>query len=243
MRTRLLFFITLFISNVISAQQAEKISFLSLDSLEITADLYEVDEKRPHMLLCHQAGFSRAEYSETAPELMKFGYNCMAIDQRSGNAVMKIENETAKRAIEEGKRRMYMDAYQDMEAALLYLYERGKGKKVVLVGSSYSAALVLKLANEHSEKVEKVLAFSPGEYIKGEVVEDWFCSITVPLFVTSSKVEIKQIDLLKENCASHKLITHFEPADAGIHGTRALWKSTPNNSEYWVAVRKFMGSK
>ena len=38
--------------------------FPSKDSLLISADIYEVDEKKPLVLLCHQAGYSRGEYTK-----------------------------------------------------------------------------------------------------------------------------------------------------------------------------------
>ncbi|MBL4624940.1 MAG: hypothetical protein JKY42_07360 [Flavobacteriales bacterium] len=224
------------------AQEVQTISFLSIDSLEITADLYKVDDNKPYMLLCHQAGYSRAEYRETAPMFNQMGYNCLAIDQRSGNAVYKVINETAKRATDKGLRRMYIDAYQDMEASLIYLYKKGDNKKVVLVGSSYSAALVFKLAVDHPEMVLMVMAFSPGEYIQDHSVKEWVQQVTVPVFITSSKSEIPVIKMMIEGGANKKLV-HFLPEQEGIHGSRALWKTTPNNSKYWEVVTKFLSTK
>ena len=43
----------------------EKITFLAEDGLLITADLYEINPKKPYILLFHQAGYSRGEYKET----------------------------------------------------------------------------------------------------------------------------------------------------------------------------------
>ena len=78
------------------------INFPSKDGLSITADLYLIKEAKDIILLCHQAGFSRGEYVETAKRLNKLGYSCLAIDQRSGKVVNGIVNQTAKLAIEKG---------------------------------------------------------------------------------------------------------------------------------------------
>jgi hypothetical protein len=71
------------------------VTFPSKDSLTVTADWYPVDNDRPVVLLCHQNRFSRGEYRETALKLNKFGLNCLAIDQRIGDEVNGVRNETA----------------------------------------------------------------------------------------------------------------------------------------------------
>jgi pimeloyl-ACP methyl ester carboxylesterase len=50
-----------------------------------------------------------------------------------------------------------------MEEALAWARSSGNNGKVLLWGSSYSAALVLVLAAEHHDEVGGVLGFSPGE--------------------------------------------------------------------------------
>lgn len=65
------------------------VEFPSLDSLTITAHLYQIDETSPFILLCHQARFNKFEYSGIAEKLNEMGFNCMAIDQRSGGPIGK----------------------------------------------------------------------------------------------------------------------------------------------------------
>ena len=88
----------------------------SLDKLKITADVYapHADKKTPFIVLCHQAGWSRGEYREIAPRLNKMGFNCIAIDQRSGRAVNKVANQTTKRAAAAKKATGFLDAEQDL---------------------------------------------------------------------------------------------------------------------------------
>src|ERR1035437_3583949 len=117
-----------------SSKQAEKITFPASDALLITADLYFVNDTLPYMILCHQAGYSRGEYMETATKFCRLGYNCIAIDQRCGNEVNGVKNETAALATLKKKATSYLDAEQDILAAIDYAYTKS-GKKVLLVGS------------------------------------------------------------------------------------------------------------
>ena len=210
----------------------------SKDSLPITADIYEVNDKRPTILLCHQAGFSRGEYKDTALKLMDLGFSCVAIDQRSGLEVNGVLNETASIAIKRKLPTNYLDARQDIEAAIDYIYEMNGNQPVILVGSSYSATLGLLIGSD-SEKVKAVAAFSPGEYFKGIDVKKLIKNITKPVFVTSSKKETAALKDLVSNIDSVYL-THFEPEVDGIHGSRALWESTEGNEVYWKMFSNFL---
>lgn len=214
------------------------VEFPSKDNLMITADIYKRGASDdPYMLLCHQAGFSRGEYKETAYDFVDRQFNCMAIDQRSGNAANGVKNETAKRAKAAKLNQNYIDAEQDIVAAIDYLYELS-GEPVVIVGSSYSSALVLKIG-KGNPKVKAIISFSPGEYYKKHSVQSWADGMDKPLFVTSSKSEGPAA---AEVCAnvSAELLTHFVPEKAGVHGSRALWSKQDNRDEYWAALDAFL---
>ncbi|MBW1906474.1 MAG: hypothetical protein JRJ24_14450 [Deltaproteobacteria bacterium] len=91
-----------------------------LVAIQGRADVYASQSKSATLvLLFHQAGWSRGEYREIAPKLIKAGYQVMAVDQRSGGKVNGIQNETHRRATRMGLARGYLAAYVDMEAALL----------------------------------------------------------------------------------------------------------------------------
>jgi len=219
----------------------EKISFYSKDSLPITADVYKVDEKVPTFLLCHQAGYSRGEYKKTALELAKLGISSMAIDQRSGNGVNGIINETNLVAKERNLPTNYLDAKPDIEAAIDYLYEKNGKQPILLVGSSYSATLALIIGNKNY-KVKAIAAFSPGEYFKSIDVKSTIKEISKPTFVTSSK---KESEALKEliSLINPTIITHYIPNEEGIHGSRALWDTTVGSEDYWDAFKLFIQKK
>ena len=134
----------------------------AVDGLEVTYDQLHLSYDQPVILLCHQAGWSRGEYKATADSLHKLGFNCISIDQRSGNAVNDVENETAAKAKEHGLGQSYEDAEQDIVAALIWVNDQYYDD-VILLGSSYSAGLALKIASEKPDMVDKVVSFSPGE--------------------------------------------------------------------------------
>ncbi len=216
----------------------KKITFPSKDDVTITADEYIVNDSLPYLVLCHQAGASRGEYSETAKKFNKLGFNCLAIDQRSGNTSNGVINETAKSADAKKKAVTYLDAEQDIIAAIDYLSTKTK-EKIILVGSSYSASLVLKIATTN-DKVSAVLAFSPGEYFgKTLKLKDAIKNLDKPVFVTSSKNEAAGLtELVKDVKSGSK--TQFTPNGNGEHGSKALWKASADNKEYWLSVLLFL---
>ena len=210
----------------------------SKDSLPITADIYEVNNKKPTVLLCHQARFSRGEYKDTALKLLNLGFSCMAIDQRSGKEANGILNETVLAAKERNLSTNYLDAKQDIEAAIDYLYEMNGQQPIILVGSSYSATLALLIGNK-SEKVKAIVAFSPGEYYKSIDIKNSIKNISKPIFVTSSKKEITALAELV-SLIDTTYVTHYKPIIEGIHGSKALWKTTNGNESYWKAFSGFL---
>lgn len=214
------------------------ISFPSEDSVTIHADIYEIEEGKAKILLCHQAGYSRGAYKQTGIFLSKLGFNAMAIDQRSGESALDIPNLTCQDAKTKGLPTEYLDAKKDIEAAIDYLYDYNGNEPIILLGSSYSASLCLMIAAENCN-VKAVIAFSPGEYLEGISVKDSIACIDVPTFVTSSKLEIPQTSQLISKIDT-SLVTHFKPTVEGVHGARALWKETEGHKEYWNALLKFL---
>lgn len=221
------------------------ITFKAKDGLEVTADLYLTkDDKAPMIILFHQAEWSRGEYKEIAPKLNKLGFNCIAVDQRSGGEVNDINNETFKRAEAKGLSTAYVDAMPDMIAAIDYIKNNYKAaSKTIIWGSSYSAGLVLKIASERKD-VDGVLAFSPAEYYeKMGKPKDWVTStihnINVPTFITSAKMEKKKWwDIAAKISEDNR--AYFLPTKLGKHGSRALWSKYNDSAEYWKAVKEFL---
>ncbi len=240
----LLFWLALWIN---PAEAAKKITvtFPSSDSLLVTADLYAPNSQdAPFIILFHQAGWSRGEYMETAPKLNAMGFNCLAVDQRSGGEVNGVVNVTHRRAEKAGLPTQYLDALPDMNAAVAYVKSKYPQSKIILWGSSYSAALVIKLAGDYPDLADGVLAFSPGEYFKRFGLGTHFISksarhIKCPLFITSKKKEApgwkKTFDAVPG-----KQKQSFIPNTKGNHGSRALWSKFPDSGAYWRAVNRFL---
>ena len=186
-----------------------KVSFPSKDSLLITADWYPISTEMPIILLCHQNRFSRGEYNETA-------------------ALAKAK----------GSNPVYADAEQDIIAALDYLYDKYK-KEIIVIGSSYSASLALKIA-VNNPKVLGVAVFSPGEYFEEKnYISKNIAALSKPVFATSSKDEADGVtELLKD--VNSRIKVQYIPKTAGNHGSKVLWSVAPDNQEYWIALMSFL---
>jgi len=221
------------------------ITFPSEDSLAITADSYIAHNlTAPFIILFHQAGWSRGEYKEIAPILNSMGFNCIAIDQRSGDKINNVLNQTHKRAVIKNKSTAYLDAYKDMIASLKFVKDKFAKGKIIIWGSSYSAALVFKLAAEHQNLINGVLAFSPGEYFvrfgkSKTFIADFAKTITLPVFITSAHNEKENWINIYKSLPSEKK-QYFVPQTNGNHGSRALWKKFDDSKDYWKAVSKFL---
>ncbi len=243
MRTFFLFFILITLG---FSANPETIEYKSSDSLLITADYYFHSEEAPLIILFHQAGWSRGEYLEIAPKLNKMGFSCLAVDQRSGDGVNDIMNETKKRAEKAGKKTEYLDAFKDMQATLDYALSTLKFKKLIVWGSSYSAALSFVLTENNQDKISAMLAFAPGEYFKrfgkpANYIQTHAAKINLPAFVTSAKDEYDNWKAIFEALPS-KQKTYFLPKTDGQHGSRALWEKFPEHKDYWAAVTSFLES-
>ncbi len=221
------------------------VGFSAEDGLEITADLYsDGNSSKPFIILFHQAGWSRGEYRETAPILNSMGFNCIAVDQRSGREVNGIVNETAKRAVAADKGTDYIDAYQDMVAALRYVKENGLAKgKLLVIGSSYSSALGFRLASEFHEDISALLSYAPGEYFEKSTgnpayISEFAAKVKCPVFITSAASEKKYWEKIYEAVKTEK--SSYLPSTEGNHGSRALWKKFEDSDGYWVATRGFL---
>ena len=227
---------------------AEVITFKSADNLLITADRYtpHTSNTTPLIVLFHQAGSSRGEYNEIAPRLNKLGFNCIAVDLRAGEYSRGKDNETAIRAGKAGLATSYADALPDIIAALQYANKQYSDSKIIAWGSSYSAALALKVAGDFPELLDGVIAFSPGEYFshlgKSKTwIQDSAQKIRAPAFITSSKDEASDWALIYGviNPAKRK---SFLPEKAGKHGSKALWKKYADSQAYWDAVTGFLSN-
>ncbi len=216
------------------------VEFFTSDSLLITADHYFSRVEDPYILLFHQENSSRAEFDSIAERFIKMRYNCLAVDMRIGGSYNFINNQTASRAREKNmvsKR----DAEKDIHAAISYI-SRFSDDKVILLGSSLSATLVLKAASS-SEKVAAVMAFSPGEYLRPQhSLRSILEKISCPVYITCSPVEYPYlIDALSSKTKGD--LSFFEPpGNTTERGVSLLMDENPTLDEYWFSVLIFIKS-
>lgn len=216
----------------------ESVQFDSRDGLCVTADHYPAADATDLIVLCHRSHSNRGEHREAAPKLGALGFSCLALDQRSGMKVFGEVNETSALAKEKGLPTGYLDARQDIEAAVEYAHELNGGRPVILLGSSYSAALALLIA-EGTDKVKAVAAFSPGEHLKGVDLAREISSLDKPVWATGAKKEIGDaVDALR--FVDPDLVTLFMPEVDGFHGSKTLWESVEGHEVFWESLEEFL---
>jgi len=230
-------FIIFIMSGILSAQ--ELVNFLSKDEIIISADFYAGNDNAPYILLFHDLRSSRGEFREIAPRLAKLGFNCLAVDLRSGREINFIRSETY---LSTREKRVTYDDYssiRDIQAAIEYGFIQSR-KPVILMGSAYSATLSL-LEGKNNKKVKSIIAFSPGEYF-GDIlsVKDKIVGIDKPIFAASTiNDELYVKELFSK--VGQNYITYFKPEkEVGSQGCKALWKEQKSATEYWMSLLLFL---
>jgi pimeloyl-ACP methyl ester carboxylesterase len=244
MKFKYLSFCFFLFSFMMACQANDKGSYTisSSDGLDITLQAYLTDDlEAPFILLCHQAGWSRGEYTEIAPQLNEMGYNCIAMDQRSGGEINGVKNETYERAAKKGLSTKFVDAVPDIETVMTHIIEQYEQENIILWGSSYSSSIVLYLATVHPDIVHSVLSFAPGDYfmIDDKHFSEYAKKVTVPVFMTSARNEKEQCTPIFEAIPGDQK-SYYLPEGKGYHGSRALWKKHEGNELYWEAVIQFL---
>ncbi len=219
----------------------EALTLKAADGVSVFGALYRAEHPKAVLLLFHQAGSNRAEYSSIAPRLVQQGFNVLAVDQRSGGKLFGRTNQTVAAL---GKSTSYLEASKDLEAALSWAADQKL--PVGVWGSSYSAALVFQLAAAHPAEIKVVLAFSPGEYLgKPDLVQTAATKVAAPIFATSS-IDAEEIASAKTILAVSPSTakTQFIPRTGGVHGSSTLRedRNAKGSAENWAAVLAFLNA-
>lgn len=235
-------FLTSFLMQDLKTQIIRKttVDFYSSDSLLITADHYYSRPEDPYILLFHQENSSRGEYDSLAGRFIKMRYNCLSVDLRTGDNYGFVNNLTAVRA-KEKKLTGKAGAEKDILAAISFVSEMSD-QKVMLLGSSLSATLALKVASE-DDRVKAVMAFSPGEYLRPRhSLERILKKISIPTYITSGPVAYPYL-LESVKGISEGRLTIFEPPEnTKERGASLLMNKNPSYNEYWLSVLIFIKS-
>ena len=219
--------------------EAGTLTFSSSDSLMLTADYYPNEESKGIVILLHQAKFSRGEYNQIAKVLVDSGFACFALDLRSGGAVNGVVNESAALASKMGKPTGAMDALQDIRSAISFI-AKNSTKEIYLWGSSYSASLALMEATTNN-KVKKVVAFSPGEYLLDQnTVKSAVSELVKPAFITAANAEFDVLVKPIAGVIPSKDLVIYKPSGLSDHGSKTLWLNGPQTEATYRQVVAFL---
>ena len=183
----------------------------------------------PTVLLFHQAaGDARGEHGAVARRLWREGYEVLAWDIRGGGDRFGQENRTVAAWTGTTPEGDYGFAYPDGEAALAYAVDQGGGGPIYAVGSSYSAALVIRLAAEH--RLAGVAAFSPAPGLMGtSEVKDWLPRVEgVPVLILRPERELANEWVAEQTEVVRELGVELFTAPDAAHGASML---NPERSE------------
>jgi len=215
----------------------KEITFDAPDHHKVYADFYPslTLNSEKVILMFHQAGSNAGEYETIEPIMANMGFNCIAVDQRSGGDMWGRSNRTAAQS---GKGD-YFGAYNDLKGALEYA-ESKSYTTIVVWGSSYSASLVLMLADEFPE-LKGVIAFSPGEYFDDKgIAKTWASRVSEPILFACTPDELKdgRQQLYDVIPSDSKNLVVFP---GGVHGSSTLLQEKSSAaSKYLEKVQTFL---
>ena len=205
---------------------AQSVKFMASDGQSVFADVYRHTSSQadPLIILFHQAGSNgRGEYADIVPRLLKNGYDILLVDQRSGGSYFGFENRTVQAR---GKSTKYCAAYPDLEGALAYAKTLNPQGPIFAWGSSYSAALVMKLAGEHGKDLAGVLSFSPatGRAMGACNANHFISSVHIPALGMKPAREMDATGQAQKRAFEAQGLDYFVAKD-GVHGSSMLVKS------------------
>lgn len=220
----------------------ESLALVTADSLEIAVYWHKTAQNAPTIVLYHQGGSNaRGEYGPIIPKLTDKGFNVLAVDQRSGGQRYGSYNKTvADIAI---NRYHYCDALPDMVRALEYAKEEAEGD-IILWGSSYSAMLVLQVAQENPERIAGVLSFSPasGPPMKECQPEPYLETLDLPVLVLKPQSEMDSERSVNQQLIAQSKGHPFFIAKNGVHGSSMLVAERTGSPviDTWNVVNSFL---
>jgi hypothetical protein len=227
----------LLLAGSVAAQKSE-VTFMSADSLRLSADNYFLHDTLPYLVMVHEQGSSKGEFYSIADRFMKMDLNCLAVDVRNGGDSRYFSNKTVKRMRKGDFGSYFTDVENDIKAAIHFAQER-TSKDVYLLGAGANGSLCMKIAREEP-LVRAVIAMSPGEFFRPALnIEDTISGLEKPLLVTATVLEFPYIEQMVSGVAE-EYKTLFKPETAeGERGTSALLPDNPTSGEYWLALLLF----
>ena len=236
-------------SCILAEPASTTVTTTTADGVTIYGELYfgDLDASSPMILLFHQGGSNgRGEYADIARWLNEAGYRAIAWDQRAGGATYGEANRTVA-GLAAGVPTGFCDAYPDLQAALDYVMAEGLADDVFLWGSSYSAALVFRLAAENPGKVAGLLAFSPAsggpmEHCRARM---WMDDVTSPVYVFRPASEMERASSIEQGEILTAAGARLLVVENGVHGSSMLLDARTNHDMQAVreSVIEWLGAQ
>ena len=224
------------------AADGQELVLKTSDSLDIYVYWHEIDSIAPTIVLFHQGGSNaRGEYGPIIPKLISNGYNVLAVDQRSGGQRYGSYNKTV--ADIPLNRFHYCDALPDMVRALDFAKANTSGK-IIIWGSSYTAMLVLQLADEYPDRIAGVLSFSPasGPPMRDCQPEPYLETLDIPVLLLKPQSEMESERSVNQQELAKQYNHPFFIAKNGVHGSSMLVEDRTGQPtiETWNVVMSFI---
>lgn len=210
----------------LAGQTAGSITTRAADGVTVHGEVYfgDLDRSSPLILLFHQGGSSgRGEYAVLAPWLNAAGFRAIAWDLRAGGELHGVGNRTAA-GLKANSEPGFCDASPDLQAALGYVTARKLADRVILWGSSYSGALVFRLAAENAAKIAGVVVFSPasGPPMNGCQASRWLSEVSAPVAAFRPASEMARDSSVGQRAIFTAAGAEFRVVPDGVHGSSML---------------------
>ncbi|NKB87785.1 MAG: hypothetical protein GKS06_06150 [Acidobacteria bacterium] len=191
-------------------------------NVELIADRYDLADPRATILLFHQGGGSaRGEYGFLIPHLLARNYAVVAVDLYGGGDRFGRPNRTL-RGSSPPDDFGYCDAGSQIRSVINHVGE-STNRPMVLWGSSYTAALVVRETARDAVGVAATLAFSPasGEPLADCIPEEVADELTVPVLTIrpESEAAMESVATQIEAFRAAGVATYVAP---GAHGSSLL---------------------
>lgn len=213
-------------AGVSEGASSQPVTATTADGVTVIGQRYDggLPTSAPLALLFHQAGSSgRGEYAPLVAWLNGLGVRVVAWDLRSGGDLHGVPNRTAD-GLAEGTPTAFCDGTADLAAALDWAVGQGGAERVLLVGSSFSAALVVRLAADRPDAVLGVLAFSPAS--GGPMAEcrarDRIDAVTAPILVLRPASEMERPPVQEQRDVLTAAGAEVVVVADGVHGASML---------------------
>mgnify|MGYP001584705412 CR=1 FL=1 len=202
----------------------EKISLTTNDNIKIAANLYGVENPVGWLILVHMMPSTKESYADLAERLQNLGYESLSIDLRGHG-----ESDEGPNGYFNFSDSQHQKSIFDLGATVDYLMKTREARpdKIVFIGASFGANLLLQYISEHAEFKTAVL-LSAGLNYRGVKTEPLVKNLKIgqKVFFISSRDDD---DNSQENSELYQLLpdevkkdSEIKIYDSGGHGTDML---------------------